>query len=464
MALNITFRPLATLSATTLNKITNYLTKHSQNSGGGQTELDVNFEHWATSIKFDEGKNLEQAIDDIIGIRVSPDTFTASQIIDTNNPDETIDKHDISPTLLSYMSLVPPGGRLGIRAGRYGLPANTVVFNADIEFMGESNVETMIYTSGTVVTSGGIMYLTNGTFSNINFVGRHPRMLTIGRGGNVSFEDCAFDSFYYPMIRIEPGTTTRFSNCRFQGYESNAEGDAMVEFSNTASDYEPNTYCTFNDCTFFSTNAATFVRYRGFDNLPPAGFGNWRSVMDLASRLRFIRCDFTYQGSMNSDHRAPIEVLTTSQTLILRVMLEMMWCRIDSSTDFGLISDSSMNTILFTSFKTGKGITGAGSFNIRSGQSVSDPTNWLTTNHPNLEITTDSAFIAGSVFDQYQLLAFREAIPDGAQNNHNIFWIDPQVINGGQSRMNLQGSDHFSGTQKRPYLSGSYFTWENYYV
>lgn len=458
MALNITFRPLATLSATTLNKITNYLTKHSQNSGTGLDDLDTTFEHWASAIKFDEGKSLQTAIDDIIGIRIAPDTFPASQIIDADNPDETIDVHDITPTLSKYMNLVPPGGRLGITSGRYGLPASTTVFNSDIEYMGESRTETIIYTSGTVLASGGIMYLTNGTFCNMNFIGRHPRMLTIGRGGNVSFEDCIFDSFSYPMIRIEPGTTTRFSNCMFQGSESHGDSDPFIEFLNTPSDYEPKTYSTFNDCLFFSENASTFIRYIGYDNIPAAGFGNWRDVMDKVSKLRFLRCEFTYQNPLNSYYRAPIEVFSTSSTLILRMIVELIWCRIQSGNEYGLISDASMTNVLLSSFKNGNTL---GSFNIRSGQSVAS--NELTINAPDLEITSDSAFIAGSTYDTAQYLAFRSAIP-GTTNQHNIFWVDQKIINGGQSRLNLEHVDHSPSAKRKVYLSGQYTPWQRYYT
>lgn len=451
MAINITFQPFKALSARTLNKITDFLTKHSQASGATNKELDPGFEHWAEAIRFDDSKSVQQAIDDIIGYTVSPDNFTASFILDPDDTDQGINVHDISPNLSNAIAGCEPGCRIGIVAGVFGLPQATTIISKAIEIQGEHKESTILYTSGVVTISGGILDIRDGIFTDITFRGWDERMLTISRGGKAVFENCNFECYSAPLIRIEPQTTTVFKDCSFK-WLAGSDGSALIEYLNLPTDTSPSTYTTFSDCHFMSDQACTFVRYEGFDDLPLPNWSNFAYTMAHASQLRFLRCHMTNQkyggttGFSDSINRAHLEVVRHPNLSgrPLRMILEILHSHfVTYSTDMAFLSDASM-TSMFLSTITGTGPGSSVAFNIRMGQELtSTPGN--TYNPPDLADSADSAFYYGNIIPNSQFLAY---IP--YDESHRLFDNAANVEN--LTNIYLQNYTYL--TPKRPELSG----------
>jgi len=360
--LTVIFQPFKVLGSRTLNKITDFLTAHSADDGVRNVDTGSIYEHWASAVKFQGLKSVQQAIDE----RVGPsrfDTFVATILLGLD--DEGDVKYPIFETnassgvqaAINALS-IKYGARLGFKDGSY-LFQDKVVLDSFTELMGDSQETLFVGSpSGEFVQSGGYIEATDGIFRGIHFSG-DGRLVDVGYGGTISFEDCYFDCMEAPAITVSDHTRTLFRDCEFVWHGDTRTQRGLIENNPPSGDLAPNVYLTFSDCTFRSqASQATYIRYDGYDSLPNPTIDNWTGVMSQVSKIKVIRCDFEqffqYGVGWTTALSAPLirvwkaESRDDAEEFV--VLTEFLWNRFRVSGEYSVWNEASMPMFFGNSF------------------------------------------------------------------------------------------------------------------
>jgi len=370
--LTIRFQPFKNLGSRILNKITDFLTRHSQNAGYRYLDPGGPYEHWASAIKFRGVQSVQGAIDQISSDQAG-DTFLASILLGAGDNAGSltypIDTDQANIALGDALDALKSqyGARVGLKDDTYVFQRG-IVMDSYVEIMGESRDGTIFdgsvsgeFTiSGELALSGGgYFYVLDGVFTDITFTGEDA-ILTVGGNGNARFENCRFECYESPSILLHANSTSLFKNCEFVWMTSGETSDGLIETRMSSSDTVPGIYATFADCQFTSKydEAVTFFKYEGYDNLGPATEDAWAHTMEQCSKIRFTRCDFVQLSSnpaipllsvcRHPDFGPLIDIVSWP---ILRMILEISWCRFHSNAAQSLVTDATMVNLFHNSFQ-----------------------------------------------------------------------------------------------------------------
>lgn len=325
--LTIRFEAFKNLSSRIMNKLTDFLTGHSDSTAGGKEPVGVFYEHWASAIRFRGIESVQTAIDNRDYVVPVIDTFAATELIGPGLTTHELVGNDITLALISAIDKTRPnfGSRIGIKDNVY-LLTDTVTTDNYVEFMGESKFGTIIQDGSTFTESGGYINAYDGVFSDLTFRGSSGEIITIMEYGNVEFENCIFECYESPAISLKPESTVLFRDCDFL-WKSDTSGNSLIEADLISGDITPLIYATFAGCRFLAESSdVCFFRYRGFDTINAPIAGRWADPMMNMSKIRFHNCEF-YQPYESS--KALIEIWkhdSRPDTDILRGIVEVGFC------------------------------------------------------------------------------------------------------------------------------------------
>ena len=365
--LTVRFQPFKKLGSRLLNKITDFLTRHSQNAGYRYLDPGGPYEHWASAIKFRGVQSVQGAIDETLTDQ-GGDTFLASILLGAGDiagslayPIDT-DQANVAVGAAMVALQSQYGARIGLKDDTYRFQRG-IVMDSYLEIMGEScdrtifegSVSGEFTVSGDLTLSGGgYFYVLDGVFSDLTFVGEQA-ILTVGGEGTACFENCRFECYESPAIILHPKSTALFKNCEFIWMSSGETSNGLIESLMSDTDTAPGIYATFADCRFTSKYdaAVTYFKYEGYDELGPAVEDNWAPTMEACSKIRFTRCELVQLSENEEIPMISMKVHPnrTAWSEFLRAILEISWCRFHTNRALAIENDATMVNLFHNSFQ-----------------------------------------------------------------------------------------------------------------
>ena len=460
--LTITFRAFRKLGARLLNRITDYLTRHSHKDGTSYVDPGMNYEHWAGAIKFRDLLSVQDAVDDLIDKGAGWDTFIGSILLgetggNSSYPMDT-NQADVALGNAIFSLSNNPGARIALRNDTYTFQRATLL-SAPLEIMGESIDGTILQgslsgqfdVSGEVsIAGGGYLSIDNGLFSNMTFTGENG-ILTVN--GSAAFENCRFECYNVPAITVRRDSTTSFKNCEFVWMPDSDGTAGMIVADMASTDITPRIYMVFSDCVFKTRypRAVSFLRYEGFDNIGPITGSNWITI-GQCSKIRFLRCVFE-QLSTNAAipliwiGRDPSRDLSLSGTPIFRMIVEIAWCKFHTNAAQAMITDATMVDLCHNSFWKGGAATNDSMIYIRSGYKLTAGTGAIF--NPTDSPQSDAVTVFGNIFNASNPLIFTGDAAGGLGRPSPYGWS--------YFLLGLQGQNNIlTFNYSNPELSGEY--------
>jgi len=460
--LMITFRAFRKLGARLLNRITDYLTRHSHKDGTSYVDPGMNYEHWASAIKFRDLLSVQDAVDDLIDKGVGWDTFIGSILLGEmgGNLSYPMDINQADVALGNAIASLTnnPGARIVLRNGTYTFQRATSL-STPLEIMGESIDGTVLQgalsgqfdVSGEVsISGGGYFSIDDGLFSNMTFTGENG-ILTVN--DSAAFEHCRFECYNTPAIILRRDTTTSFKNCEFVWMPNSDAVDGMIVADVLSTVVTPQIYTVFSDCVFRTRypRAVSFIRYEGFDNIGPIIESNWITI-GKCSKIRFIRCAFE-QLSTNAAIpliwicRDPSRDVSLAGSPILRMIVEIVWCKFHTNAARAMITDATMVDLHHNSFWKAGASTNDSMIYIRSGYKLTAGTGAIF--NPTDSPQSDAVTVFGNIFNASNPLIFTGDAAGGLGRPSPYGWS--YFLLGPQGQNNI-----FTFTLSNPELSGEY--------